>query len=784
MQVVKGAAYAASAVLSLSAAGEARAQRFNVPPGPLGEVAAALGQQGGITIAVADPDLARRRSPGVRGQLPVREALARALRGTGARAVFYDRATVRIVRQRFTLLPKSRVSAPLKAIDIEDSGEIVVTASKQPIPLDSYPGSAKVVGLDRGWVASNAAGGTASLVKLLPSVGSTNLGPARDKLFIRGIADSSFNGPTQATVGQYLGDVRLNYNAPDPNLNLYDMKRIEVLVGPQGTLYGASSLGGVIRLIPNEPDANTVTATASLGISSTRSGGLGGDGAAMLNLPLVRDRVAFRLVTFANRQAGYIDDPSRRLENINSTVTYGQRAALRVEDLWGFTFDLGTATHNTSTRDGQYTLRGDPPLTRGNAISQPFKNTFYLTYLTGRRMLGSAELVTTTSLVRQDLRTIFDATGHDGGTAPARFEEDNRITLISHETRISGGGRDAPWVAGLSAIYNVNVLSRSLGNVDAPMRIAGVRNSQAESAIFGQLSKGLLRNITGTIGGRLTFASNAGKLLDNSADTSHAPHTTELRFSPTLALDWKPDGSFSAFLHFQQGYRAGGLAVAPSDSGLESRKFATDDLSMSELGIRLGNERDGLSARVALFYADWNNIQADLIDSAGLPFTTNIGSGRLYGLDGDITWRPSDALTITGAAFLNNSDLYNPAPEFATPGYRPLPNVARSGVRLGADWRREIAPDIALSGTVSLRYVGESRLGNGPLLEIRQGNYATGDLGARLDLRRFGIALDVANVGNARANSFAFGNPFKLAEGNQVTPLRPRTIRIGIDVRF
>jgi len=88
-------------------------------------------------------------------------------------------------------------------------------------------------------------------------------GPGRDKLFIRGFwPDSSFNGPTQATTGQYLGDVRLNYNAPDPDLDLYDMKRVEVLVGPQRNASMACRLArrGVIRLVPNEPDADEISA--------------------------------------------------------------------------------------------------------------------------------------------------------------------------------------------------------------------------------------------------------------------------------------------------------------------------------------------------------------------------------------------------------------------------------------------------------------------------------------------------------------------------------------------
>jgi outer membrane receptor protein involved in Fe transport len=759
---------------------------FTIPPGPLGEVAATLGAQARITIAVTDADLAARRSPGVKGDLRVRGALARALRGTGAEAIFYDEATVRIVKARET---KARAVPPAPPRASEpDAGEpidIVITASKQGLSRDAYPGSVNLIELDPGWVASNAAGGTAAITRLLPTLGSTNLGPARNKLFIRGIADSSFNGPTQATVGQYLGDVRLNYNAPDPNLNLYDMKRVEILVGPQGTLYGASSLGGIIRLVPNQPDTHDTSSTASAGVSSTRHGGVGGDAAAMVNLPVIDGRVAVRLVGFGTREAGYIDDPSRGLKNINATKSYGQRVAVRIEDLWGFDIDVGGATHNTVTNDGQYTIRGDPALTRSSAIAQPFRNTYYLGYITARRMLGSVELTSTTSAVRHNLKTVFDATGYDGTVAPARFEEDNDITLVSQEIRVSGGGRNTPWVAGLSGIYNVSALSRSLGPPEAPVRIAGVVNQQQEAAIFGQLSRPLFARLSGTIGGRLTFARSVGNLLENPAEKSKEPFRNALRFSPTLAIDWHPPGRFSAFFHYQQGYRAGGLAVAPSGSTLESRKFATDDLSMSEIGIRLGNkEQNRLSVRAAIFFTDWNHIQADLIDSAGLPYTANIGSGRVFGLDGEVVWHLSPALTLTVAAFLNDSNLYAPAPDFPVTGKRTLPNIAHNGSRIAAAWHGTIAPGVALSSELSVRFVGKSLLGAGPLLDIQQGDYGVADLGARLDFGRYALSLDIANIGDARTNSFAFGNPFGLAQRDQMTPLRPRTVRLGVAVRF
>lgn len=784
---IRWTAAAVAVAFGLGAADIAHARSFNVPAGPLGEVAAAIGAQAGITIAVSDPDLAARRSPGVRGDLSVRAALTRALRGTGTVALFYDNATVRIVRKNGTAKPPAtRPPAAPRGSDApaKEPADIVVTASKQGTLLDNYPGSVEILELEPGWVARNAAHGTSAIIEALPTLGSTNLGPGRDKLFIRGIADSSFNGPTQATAGQYLGDVRLNYNAPDPDLNLYDMERIEVLVGPQGTLYGASSLGGIIRLVPNAPDSSSAYATTSAGLSSTRSGGIGGDSAAMLNLPVSAGRVAVRVVVYGAREAGYIDDPARGLRDINRTRSYGQRMTWRIEDLSGWTVDIGGVFQDIDSRDGQYTLRDDPPFTRSNMLQQPFRNDYRLTYLTARRKIGSKDLVSTTSVVRHDLTTVFDATGQDGSSSPIRFEEENGITLISHETRLSGGGRRSPWVAGLAGLYNVSRLSRTLGPPVAPAQITGVRNKQMEFSLFGQASLPIIGSLVGTIGGRLTISGSAGNLLDEETDTEET-FRKKLRLSPTYALDWQATDSLSAYLRYQQGFRAGGLAVAPSGSTIEDQEFTADDLNLSELGMRWRNkERDRLSLRAAIFFVDWNHIQADLVDNSGLPYTANIGSGRIYGFDGEINWRLSPAFTMTAAAFLNDSHLYETEPALAVDDQNTLPNIAKDGVRVAAAWRKEIANGVVLSGDASLRYVGESHLGAGPLLGVSQGDYLVGALGGRLDFGKFALSLDIANVGDVRANSFAFGNPFGLAQRDQITPVRPRTVRLGIDARF
>ncbi len=777
-------AAAVAAALTLGLADIAHADDFKIPPGRLGEVAAALGLQAGVTITVTEPEVADQHSDGVSGTLSFKEALDRVLQGTNTEAIFYDRSIIRIVRKRPAPAAKKPEQVPASASS-EQIEEVVVTATKQNMSIDTYPGSVKVITLDPGWTADHAADGTGAITQLLPTLSSTNLGPGRNKIFIRGLADSSFNGPTQATAGQYLGDVRLNYNAPDPDLNLYDMKRVEVLVGPQGTLYGAGSLGGIIRLVPNEPDAEENSANVTTGLSTTQSGTLSHDGAAMLNAALLKDQVGLRLVAYGERDGGDIDDTERGLNEVNTTASYGGRLTLRVANLLKWTLDFGAVIQNINNADAQYTLSGDPPLTRGSAIPQPFSNDYRVGYISARRAIGdTAELVSTTSTVWQGLRTVFDATGYDGTITPARFVENNDITLYSHETRVAGGGPGAPWIGGFTSFFSTSTLARTLGSLNAPLQIAGVTNTQSEAALFGQISHPLTRTLTGTLGERLTFATSTGTLNNATPGESEKSSRGSVRPSATLALDWHPGGSFSAFFHYQQGYRAGGLAVAPSGSSVASQKFAADDLNMDEIGIRLGREGyDRLLVHAAVFGAYWQNMQADLVDASGLPYTANIGLGRIYGVDTDLTWQPSPDFTLSLAAFVNDSKLTTPEPEFATNGPQTLPNVSRNGGRLALRWHHQGTLG-GLSTEASVRYVGTSMLGVGPLLDIPQGNYFVVDAGARLDLGKVTLSLNLANVGDVRANTFSFGDPFGLAQRNQMTPLQPRTFRIGLETRL
>ncbi|HEY6815238.1 MAG TPA: TonB-dependent receptor [Croceibacterium sp.] len=757
---------------------------FDIPAGRLSDALVSLGRQAGITIGASDPNLATVRSRQVRGRMSVREALARLLAGTGYQFAFVATRTVRVTR----IAPANAVPRPVirpAPPPPPPETEIVVTGSKQQTPLDTFAGTVRMIDVASTDVGRFGVRGTEGLVGRLPMLSSTNLGTGRNKVFIRGIADSSFNGPSQGLVGQYLGDVRLSYNAPDPDLQLYDLQRVEVLEGPQGTLYGAGSLGGILRLVPNSPDPSRASAAFSGGLLATQHGGFGGDLSAMANLPIARERLALRAVVYGSSEGGYIDDLGRSERDVNRVGVLGGRASL----LWTpgdeWQIELTGLAQFVAARDGQYAERDLPPLARRSSLAQPFENDYQLGALTLRKRMGSIELISTTSLVRHDIETEFDATEPVGGAPPQLYAEDVGLTLFTHETRLSrsdSGG--AGWVIGLAVLDNAGEVDRRIGPPAAMLPIANARNETTEVAVFGQASIPIDDRLTATLGGRLSVARSDGQALDIDEDVDE-PARTDFQASPTAALSWRAGDDVLLYTRYQKGFRVGGLAVFSTESGTAAERYESDSLTTIEAGIRLGDPGTSpIILNAAFSYAWWGDIQADLIDERGLPYTTNLGDGRIPGFEIDASWQVTPSLRLDAAAFLNAGALTDPAPAFAAADETDLPNIAAAGGRIGANFRAELAEGADLSVDGAINYVGASQLGIGAPLDVGQGDYFDSQIGARVDLGRIGVSVDVDNLFDARGNRFAFGNPFRLELRNQLTPLRPRTVRVGIDVAF
>jgi iron complex outermembrane recepter protein len=771
----------------------ARAQaphQIDIPAQRLDTALFALGAQTQISVGGDDARIARARSHAVRGKMTVAQALARMLRGTEFDFVLIDAGTVRIVRAMPKPVapkpvpaappaPKPRPPIPAKPVEQPNppAPDIIVTASKQQQGLNSYPGTVHVETI--GSLGLPESGNSEALVARLPTLASTNLGPGRNKLFVRGIADSSFSGPTQSTSGLYLGELRLTFNAPDPDLRLYDIKQIEVVEGPQGTLYGAGTLGGIIRIVPAAPNLADMQAIASGGFSVTRGGNAGYDLGATVNVPLVTDRLGIRATAYRERDGGATENLGTGASNTDNVHIQGVRATLRIAPGNDWTVDLGGVVQFLETRDAHYAERGLPRLTRRAAIAQPHQNDFHGASVTISKTGRSLSVVSVTGIVLHDLTSVFDATGYQARPGLLAYREDDHIRLITHETRLSHkGAKGATWVLGVNFLDNYDRVDRMIGPPAAPSNLATLRNGNVEFALFGEANQPLSAHWSATLGARISHTRTVGELLGPNGD-EFEPRRNEWRFLPTAALSWRPNANLIAFLRYQSGARSGGIAIS-TDQLNSARRFSSDTISTSELGIRFGNgAHSPISGGVTAFHSSWKDVQADLISATGLPYTDNIGTGTISGAEANVTWRPTSALTMGGAVFVNDSALHS-----ANSSAARLPNVPKLGAKADFSWVTPLSAKTKLTLGGSVRYLGTSSLGTAAPLLLEQGETVQTDGQAAIEWGAWKASLDITNIFDAGGNSFAYGNPFSVGRGQQITPLRPRTVRVGLGMKF
>jgi len=537
-------------------------------------------------------------------------------------------------------------------------------------------------------------------------------------------------------------------------------------------------------LVANPPDPSRWEGKASIGAVVMRDGAPGADVATIVNVPLVRDRLAFRAVAFAATDGGYIDDVGRGVRDTNQVRTSGGRAAIRWSPDSDWEIGVEAIFQDIAGRDGQYAEAASPELSRRTALSQPFFSNYRLGSLSLRKRWRDIELVSATGLVRHDLRNQFDATPAFSSSEPRRYVESIGTTFFSNETRLSRrDARGRGWVVGLGYLHNSSGISRRIVARGSSLSITGVRNSVTETAAFGEYGVPLGRRLTATMGGRFTYTSSSGEPLDVEHETEE-PTRRDFRASPSASLVWRVDPSLMAFLRYQQGVRAGGLAVSATGSDTAVQRFESDHLRSIEIGARTGAADSAINMSATLSYSTWSDIQADLIDAGGLPFTTNVGDGRIFGFEVEAVWRPTRRLRIEASGFANNSALIEPKKPFVSTRERDLPNIADIAARLAVRHVTDLATDTQLLIDAALRYVGRSPLLVGTADPVWQGDFSDMRIGARLALRRFAITLDVSNVTNTVGNRFALGNPFSFAGQRQITPLRPRALRIGFQTNF
>ncbi|WP_293450488.1 TonB-dependent receptor [Phenylobacterium sp.] len=749
------------------------------------------------------------------GRFTLKEALDRLLAGAPCDYRVVDAGTVRITRLRPRLRdePEAPAEQPPPLVS-----EVVITATKRPVALERLPAGASV--LPRDQIEATGATDVSGAVGQLAGMLTTNLGPGRNKLLVRGVSDGAFTGRTRSTVSTYLDDAPINYNAPDPDLRLVDVDRLEALRGPQGALYGSGSIGGVYRIVTRKPDLQQPEMGASASLATTRGGSTSRALDGYLSVPVIKDHLGVRLVAYDEVQGGYLDDVNLRITNVDQTRRSGGRLAVRVRFDSHWSLDTLAASQHLRSDDTQYVTAamtssprslaiaaeagasggtGGAPDDRRNRVQETHNNDFSYAgaTLTGEFSWGA--VTSSTSYVHHVFSSQYEGT--DAGlnfpaiaTDLGVYFEKARINLLVEDVVVrSAGAGPFQWLLG---VYGARSLEKSPSTLDflAPGSSATAydenrKNRLFEYALYGEGSYQLGDGWTVTVGGR-AFESRVHTTADLTISSPFGPRTFDGRrnskgFSPKITLQREFANGDLVYALVSEGFRPGGLNTSGFQPIRSTRvDFAPDRLRNYELGAKFRRLDNRLSVRVAAYYDDWSNIQSDRYRPSGLAYTANVGDARILGLEGEVGYDLPFGLSLRLNGLLTDSKVRHPNPDFDQPVTPELPGAPKTSGGLLVVYRRPIGSALTLRLIGEGSYVGRSVLSFDSTASPPMGHYLRARLSAELSNQTWRLAAYVSNPLDDSSDTFAYGNPFSFGSVRQLTPQRPRTVGVRLSAAF
>ena len=771
----------------------AQTATIDIPAEPLSLAVVDLARQTGSNIGGVDPVECVAPPRAIRGAMTARAALDRLLRGSHCR---FDQPDENTFVLKLRPRPVLRLPVPHpEPTPAEAPTEVMVTANRRLQNAATAASAISVIGADalarQGSDLSDVAAQAAGLTL-------TNLGAGRNKILLRGLSDGVFTGRTQSSVGLYLDDAPITYNAPDPDLLLVDIARIEVLKGPQGALYGEGSISGVVRLVTRTPDLSRFGGSFSAGVGLSDQAANSSRWDSVLNLPLIKDRLGARVVAYSDEAGGYIRDVPTGQTRINSVQRFGSRfsALWRVNTDWSVS--ASQATQHINAKDSQYVSGNLGAYARDLTIREPHDNDFNQASfgVQGRTGLGTLKL--SLNHLHHHLDSRYDASPLAGqyglpATAGLIYDQAQAVELTTRElTLVSPSNQRLRWLIGVFSAQSTERLTPRLTEPGTrrPLYSEQRHDRITTLAAFGELSYDLTPHWAAVMGLRQTDTRHD---LDSRIDTETvsgdhdeqiSDRASTVRLSHQVTLRYRPNDTATYYLQSGEGYRGGGFNTTHlyGTPAIPAR-YAGDELNAYEAGAKLRFPAANLRLDLALFNAYWRDLQSDQLQADGLPVTVNIGNGVNTGLEVEATWTPLLALTLKAAGLINEPRLTRPNPDFVTNEDSGLPYISRQSFNLSADWQRTLGAAVWRTGA-DLTWRGRSHLNFGPLQNIEMGGYAELGLYTSLEADTMRLNLRLENALGADGNSFAYGNPFSLGLTPQQTPPRPRTLWISLSRDF
>jgi iron complex outermembrane receptor protein len=555
---------------------------------------------------------------------------------------------------------------------------IVVTAEKRAESVQTVPLSISAI--------SGAQLADAGQVKFedfalsAPSVSFISLGPVQDKIVMRGISSGVTYDSQTASTGYYIDDVPVSssFNSGGSDLRLFDINRVEVLRGPQGTLYGAGAMGGAIRVITNQPDATAFSALTEVTGASIASRAGEADVNAMINIPLVDNKAALRVVGVYSHQDGYINAPVQGLKGVNGGDLVGGRAAFR----WTPTDNLTVAL----TGIYQHDIYDNPPLEDLTLNKEPlFGDLTINQYVQGRQeallaisnllveySMPWATLVSSTSYLHNSTDIVNDHTLSDGvlfnaalGLPPATQPRDtsalpdNDYTSVEELRLVSAQTDPFKWIVGTYFQHDNLIVQR----VDAfdPESVLGMLgvvpiNYYTDTirktyAVFGEVTYDLTPQWQVTGGARYSYIPTtysarvygaAFGILDPADAIAAVGSTPSSNVSPKVELTYLPTDGLVFYAEAAKGFRPGS-PNAPIPGVPPTLK--PDTLWDYELGAKTEWLGGRLIANAAIYYIDWKDIQVvtSTLTFPNIPYLGNAGAAVSKGAELELKALPSSS---------------------------------------------------------------------------------------------------------------------------------------------
>ena len=699
-----------------------------------------------------------------------------------------------------------------------DPTEIVVTAQKRSENQQDVPISISVVSGEQ--LVESGATQLTDFSGYIPGLHVSSLGaPGQAILTLRGIPPLGGN----ASVGTYVDDGPVGSSTAytesagfTVDLLPYDLQRIEVLRGPQGTLYGASTLGGLIKYVTIAPDLNEFSGRVGAeGFAIRHAGDLGYAFQGFINAPIVLDKLAIT-ASFAHRKTpGWIDNTQTGEKDQNSFDQTGFRGSL----LWRPTDKLRirlSAMQQKIDSDSGSTIVEDvngDPIGNGrsnfNYVPESFKSRFTnfagtVEYDFGFAALSSATTYTDTKRVEaQDGSRLIGIYLPFAPITP--FENVLTMEKITEEIRLTSpsGGR-FEWMLGyfftdedagnVQALRGLDLDLNSVGAPLDPLFTAALPSTYKEHAIFGNATFRFTEQLWLTGGLRWARNKQTFKQLITSAivpNVDEAGKSNESIVTYSVSPQFHLNSDTMFYARVATGYRPGGPNVAlpgvpPS--------FDPDTITNYELGVKARLANRTVNLDIALFQMDWKDIQVN--KTFGVTGGLANGSGaRSKGIEAAVLWRPGGGLTLGANGAYTDSELTDDAPEIGGFKGDRLPDIPKFSGSLTAGYNFRVGNLPAEVGG-GIRHTGKrvSDVGfsfpgvpgeAGDKLSIPA--YTAVDLnGSVTFMERYKIRAYVRNLTD-EGGPIARGLVRDLLDSPayiSAVPLQPRTIGLGLDVSF